>query len=100
MGARVRAITARAVRGEVAFAAALRERVALLAGLPVEALERVYAGLHIGAGATALVRTMRAHGAPTPRSSRAASRGSARASARRSASIPITPTFSSSRAGA
>jgi phosphoserine phosphatase len=38
----VAAITASAMRGEIEFAESLRRRVALLAGLPVEALERVY----------------------------------------------------------
>ena len=38
----VAAITASAMRGDIDFAESLRRRVALLAGLPVEALERVY----------------------------------------------------------
>jgi len=38
----VAAITAAAMRGEIDFAESLRRRVALLAGLPVTALERVY----------------------------------------------------------
>ncbi len=39
---RVAAITARAMVGELDFAAALRERVALLEGLPMERLEQVF----------------------------------------------------------
>src|SRR5216117_3173199 len=38
----VAAITASAMRGEIDFAESLRRRVALLAGLEVDALERVY----------------------------------------------------------
>jgi phosphoserine phosphatase len=38
----VAAITASAMRGDIDFAQSLRRRVALLAGLPVTALERVY----------------------------------------------------------
>jgi phosphoserine phosphatase len=65
-GARVAAITERAMRGEIAFEPALRERVALLKGLPLSTLERVYAErVRLNRGATALVATMRAHGAHT-----------------------------------
>lgn len=60
---RIAAITARAMNGELDFAAALRERVAMLAGLPAEALERTYARIAITPGAGTLVATMRAHGA-------------------------------------
>ena len=57
---------ARAMNGELDFAAALRERVALLAGLPEEAIERVIAErLTLMPGAATLVRTMRANGART-----------------------------------
>jgi phosphoserine phosphatase len=59
-------ITERAMRGELDFAGALHERVALLKGLPDAAIdqcreERVV----IMGGATALVRTMKARGART-----------------------------------
>ena len=65
-GARVAAITERAMRGEIAFEPALRERVALLKDLPVGALERVYAErVRLNPGARALTATMRAHGAHT-----------------------------------
>lgn len=61
--AEVAAITERAMRGEVAFEPALRERVALLRGLPVETVDRVLAErITLVPGGTALVRTMRAHG--------------------------------------
>ncbi len=59
----VAGITERAMRGEIAFAPALRERVALLRGLPVETIDRVLAErITLMPGATTLVRTMRAHG--------------------------------------
>ena len=62
----VAAITERAMRGELDFPAALRERVALLKGLPLEALARVYAErVRLNPGARALTATMRAHGAHT-----------------------------------
>ena len=62
----VAAITERAMRGELDFPAALRERVALLKGLPLEALARVYAErVRLNPGARILTATMRAHGAHT-----------------------------------
>jgi len=61
---KVSAITERAMRGELDFPSALRERVALLKGLPLEALARVYAErVRLNKGARALTATMRAHGA-------------------------------------
>jgi phosphoserine phosphatase len=63
---KVAAITERAMRGEIEFAPALRERVALLKGLPLSALERVYAErVRLNPGARTLLATMRAHGAKT-----------------------------------
>ena len=63
---RVAAITERAMRGEIAFAPALRERVALLRGLPVSTIDRVIAErIRPNPGAAVLVKTMRAHGAYT-----------------------------------
>ena len=65
-GARVAAITERAMRGEIEFEPALRERVALLQGLPLTVLERVYRErIRLNPGAKELVATMRAHGART-----------------------------------
>ena len=62
----VAAITERAMRGEIAFEPALRERVALLAGLAADVPDKVIAErITITSGAKALVRTMRAHGAYT-----------------------------------
>lgn len=63
---RISAITERAMRGEIAFEPALRERVGLLAGLPADVVAKVIATrIHITPGAVELVRTMRAHGAYT-----------------------------------
>lgn len=63
---RIAAITERAMRGEIEFAPALRERVALLKGLAVGALERTYAErVRLNSGAKVLVATMKAHGART-----------------------------------
>jgi len=60
---RVAAITRRSMNGEIDFAAALRERVALLRGLSLDALAQTWAATAIMPGAAELVATMRAHGA-------------------------------------
>src|SRR5690242_9662715 len=56
-------ITRRAMNDEIDFAQALRERVALLKGLPERALDDAAARIRLVPGARALVATMRAHGA-------------------------------------
>jgi len=62
----VAAITERAMRGELDFAEALRERVALLGGLDESAVGRCLAErVRPNPGAATLVRTMRARGAMT-----------------------------------
>jgi phosphoserine phosphatase len=63
MGARVSAITARAMNGEIDFRGALRERVALFAGRDVALLERAGVLIEEMPGAAVLVATMRRHGA-------------------------------------
>jgi len=64
--AHVAAITERAMRGEIEFEPALRERVALLKGLPVTVVDEVLKSrITLTPGAIELVRTMRAHGAYT-----------------------------------
>jgi phosphoserine phosphatase len=64
--AHVAAITERAMRGEIEFAPALRERVALLAGLPVSIFEEVMAHrIRLTPGARALVATLRRDGVHT-----------------------------------
>jgi phosphoserine phosphatase len=63
---KVSAITERAMRGEIEFAGALRERVGLLKGLPLAALDRVwYERVRLNPGAKELVATMKAQGAYT-----------------------------------
>jgi phosphoserine phosphatase len=60
---KVAAITERAMRGELDFAAALRERVAMLAGLSVDALQRCYdERVRLNPGARTMVQTLRANG--------------------------------------
>lgn len=62
--AEVSAITERAMRGEIGFEGALRERVGMLKGLPLEALQRCYdERVRLNPGARTLVATMAAHGA-------------------------------------
>ena len=62
--ARVSEITERAMRGELDFEAALRERVAMLKGLPLVDLQRAYdERVQLNPGARTLVRTMTVHGA-------------------------------------
>jgi phosphoserine phosphatase len=64
--AHVAAITERAMRGEIAFEPALRERVALLEGLPLSVVEQVLRDrIRLTSGARALVNTVRANGAHT-----------------------------------
>jgi phosphoserine phosphatase len=62
--AEVSAITERAMRGEIGFEGALRERVAMLRGLPVGVLEQCYVErVRLNPGARTLAATMAAHGA-------------------------------------
>ncbi|MGF3026309.1 phosphoserine phosphatase SerB [Methylobacterium aquaticum] len=64
--AHVAAITERAMRGEIAFEPALRERVALLKGLPLGAIDEVIASrITLTPGGRTLVHTLKAHGAYT-----------------------------------
>lgn len=56
-------ITERAMRGELDFHAALRERVGLLKGLNADALKRTLASTIVTDGALSLVKTMRHHNA-------------------------------------
>ena len=62
----IAAITERAMRGELAFEPALRERVALLKGLPADVIGTVLRErIHLTPGARELVQTMWANGART-----------------------------------
>jgi phosphoserine phosphatase len=64
--AEVSAITERAMRGEIAFEPALRERVALLKGLSVRVVEEIIERrVTLMPGGRTLVRTLRAHGVYT-----------------------------------
>jgi phosphoserine phosphatase len=60
---KVSEITRQAMNGEIDFAAALKARVALLAGMAATRLDEAAARIRIMPGAAALVATMRAHGA-------------------------------------
>jgi phosphoserine phosphatase len=63
---KVSAITARAMRGEIEFESALRERVALLKGLPVSVVDEIIAKhITLMPGGKALIQTMKSHGAYT-----------------------------------
>jgi phosphoserine phosphatase len=57
--AEVARVTAAAMAGELDFEESLRARVALLAGLPVEAVDRVRAAVRLTPGARTLVRTLK-----------------------------------------
>ncbi|SFI27530.1 phosphoserine phosphatase [Bosea sp. OK403] len=63
---KVSGITERAMRGEIAFEPALRERVALLKGVPLSIVGEIIADrITLTPGGSALVRTMRTHGGYT-----------------------------------
>ena len=55
----VKAVTDRAMRGDLDFEESLRARVKLLAGLDASALDRVYDDLELAPGARTLVRTLK-----------------------------------------
>jgi phosphoserine phosphatase len=65
IGEPIAAITRRAMNGELDFKAALRERVSMLKGLKIDALEKAWERIHVTPGARELVATMRARGALT-----------------------------------
>jgi phosphoserine phosphatase len=60
---RVAAITARAMNGEIDFAGAVTERVALLKGLAAASLEEAAGRIRYTRGSATLVATMKRHGA-------------------------------------
>ncbi len=63
VGEKVAAITERAMRGDIAFEPALRERVGLLAGLPATVIDAVLGErIALNPGARTLTRTMRKRG--------------------------------------
>ncbi len=65
IGDKIAAITKRSMNGELDFAQALRERVAMLKGLGLSALEETWKGVKLTPGAIELIRTMKAHNATT-----------------------------------
>ena len=58
VGDQVEKITERAMNGELDFTASLKERVALLQGLSVEAIAQVATEIELTAGARTLIRTL------------------------------------------
>ena len=62
---RISVITERAMAGELDFESALRERVALLAGVTLDQIETLVTRITLTPGARILVQTMRANGAHT-----------------------------------
>ena len=62
VGAQVAAITERAMRGELDFEAALRERVTLLKGLPEDIFARIAERIHFTPGAEDLVKELHKRG--------------------------------------
>lgn len=65
LGERISAITARAMRGEIEFDAALRERIAMLAGSPEQVFIDIVGELELNPGAEALLAGAKAAGVYT-----------------------------------
>lgn len=65
IGPRIAEITRRAMNGEIDFKGALRERVGLLAGVPVGVLEELKARIELMPGAAVLLATLKKHGVHT-----------------------------------
>ena len=63
LGSKVRAVTRRAMAGEIDFEAALRDRVALFAGASLAQLDALASAMTLNPGAALLVGTMKAGGA-------------------------------------
>lgn len=61
VGAEIAEITARTMAGELDFCDALRARVSLLQGLPVEIFDEVYRSVHFTRGAIELIDQLHAH---------------------------------------
>jgi len=64
-GERIAAITARAMRGEIDFAASLRERLGLVAGLDASMIGGLLNATRFTEGGRTVVQTMKSHGAHT-----------------------------------
>jgi phosphoserine phosphatase len=65
VGEQVKAITARAMNGEIDFAGSLRERLGLLEGKSTDLLEEAWKGMKLMPGAETLFATLRANGVRT-----------------------------------
>lgn len=63
LGDEIAAVTAAAMRGELDFEQALRQRVSKLSGLPETLLDETFRGMVLNPGAKTLVRAMLAYGA-------------------------------------
>ncbi len=64
VGQQIKAITTAVVNGDIGFSDALRQRMALMKGMPQNHLEKVYRErISVQPGARTLVQTMRHHGA-------------------------------------
>ncbi len=64
VGAKIKAITAAVIRGDIGVSEALRQRLALMAGMERDLLEVVYESrISLQSGARTFVQTMRRHGA-------------------------------------
>lgn len=55
-------ITSRAMRGELNFETSLRERVALLKGLPISAFEKVFNSIHLSPNAQEFISILQKNG--------------------------------------
>ncbi|HFI0157976.1 TPA: phosphoserine phosphatase SerB [Streptococcus suis] len=62
VGEQVAAITERAMRGELDFEEALRERVSLLKGLPISVFDKIMEKIHFTPGAIELIKELKARG--------------------------------------
>jgi phosphoserine phosphatase len=58
----VKELTAKAMNGEISFEEALKERVKLLQGLPVSALEKIYSEIRLTEGAKELIKSLKESG--------------------------------------
>jgi len=65
LGEKIASITARAMHGEIDFNAALHERIAMLAGQPVQVFHEVAQSLSLNPGAEQLLATAKAAGVHT-----------------------------------
>ena len=66
LGPQIAALTARAMRGEISWDQSFQQRVRMLKGMKLSALDRAYdERVRLDSGAKNLIATMRAHGAHT-----------------------------------